>query len=182
MTKKKAKPIKERKKPDMITFEEVNVPRETEPTRETKPVTIEQQPEQLKPWEEKVIAAYMQNGGNQRKAYRTGKPISEKWLDKTVDSKASEFFAQGKVQERLAEMTQLLRDEVQISLQEMYERHMNIIELCSEPGELWNPAVALKGLDQVGRSQVSEWYEKESSTVGGLPAGGLNIQIQFVDA
>ena len=58
----------------------------------------------MKPWEEAVIAAYVENGGNQSAAFRTGKPASKKWLDKTVNSRASEFFALGKVQGRLDEI------------------------------------------------------------------------------
>jgi len=53
---------------------------------------------------EKACQEYVLNGGDQSKAYRTAYPGSRKWKDKTVWSRASELFADGKVRGRVKEL------------------------------------------------------------------------------
>lgn len=57
----------------------------------------------LDPLEEAVVAAYIENGGNQSEAWKTTHPES-KASDKTINEKASRFFAQGKVRARILEL------------------------------------------------------------------------------
>ena len=54
----------------------------------------------LDPKEEAIVVAYIANGGDQSKAWRTCHPES-KASPKTINEKASRFFAQGKVRARI---------------------------------------------------------------------------------
>ena len=51
-----------------------------------------------------IFIAELVNGASQREAYRTARPLSKKWQDKTVDEKASRLFNDDKVQTRYAEL------------------------------------------------------------------------------
>lgn len=58
----------------------------------------------LKNQRHEKFAQCLANGISQRKAYRAAYPKSEKWKDKTVDSKASVLAKNDKVLERLLEL------------------------------------------------------------------------------
>jgi hypothetical protein len=57
----------------------------------------------LDPKDEVIVRAYVANGSNQVEAWRVGNPDSKASV-KTQHEKASRFFAQGKVQARIAEL------------------------------------------------------------------------------
>lgn len=87
--------------------------------------------EKLNISQEKFVAELVK-GKSQREAYRTAYPISQKWKDSTVDSKACILAKQGKVQERYEELVQkaaksAIDDAVKIR-KEIIETQMAILE------------------------------------------------------
>lgn len=94
------------------------------------PVRAEAKP--FKPWEDKVIAAYIENGGNQTAAFKVGKPQSKKWKDATVNVKASEFFALGKVRGRLASLQGEMLEKVLVTLEDITKGHLEVYRRCMQ--------------------------------------------------
>jgi hypothetical protein len=151
----------------------------------------------LKPWEECVISAYIENGGNRTAAYRLGKPISQKWKVKTVNSKASEFFASGKVQGRLKFLHRKVSEKELVSLEEITREHIEVYRRCMQHtpvlrngeqvsietanGEIaaaykFQPMAALKALDQLAKH--IGWYSQDNSQRKQV---SQSIQIEFVE-
>lgn len=66
----------------------------------------------------KIFVQNLVKGMSQREAYRVAFPNSKKWKDNVVDSKASELFKNGEIQERYAELTKKADDDAIMSARE----------------------------------------------------------------
>jgi phage terminase small subunit len=71
----------------------------------------------LTPIQERAAAEYVQNGGDQSKAYRIANPRSKNWTAKTIWEKASRLFASDKVQARISALRAKLVEKIDISVE-----------------------------------------------------------------
>lgn len=82
---------------------------------------------------EKACQEYVLNGGDQSKAYRAAYPRSKKWKDKTVWSRASELFAdckvQGRVEELKAETAKIAEDQFKVDAKYVLGRLVEIDQM-----------------------------------------------------
>lgn len=83
-------------------------------------------PEHLTVTEDRCIAEFMGNGGNQTAAFRSAFPSSKNWKPETVWKRASEFFAQPKVKARVAELRELTAKEAVIRDVQLLRETANI--------------------------------------------------------
>ena len=118
----------------------------------------------LDPKSEAILAAYMENGGNQTEAWKANHPDS-KAKPETIHQKASRFFAQGKVRARIVELQSQVEAKVTDALSLTLEAHMaelqRLRDMAKERGQL-SAAIAA----EVKRGELNRFYVKQvESTV-----------------
>ncbi len=84
--------------------------------------------------EEKAVQEYFSNGGNKTAAYKSAYNTS-RMKDKTINEKASRFFASGKISARVKELQKELEEENKISRDWVLEKAKIMVErsLRAEP-------------------------------------------------
>jgi len=104
----------------------------------------------LKPQEDQ-FAMYLYLGESQRKAYRKAFPKCKNWKDETVDSKASILAKTDKIQERLAELAEQMKQktntEALLSASEVLNKISDVIDRNEEIDD----KTALKALELYGK-------------------------------
>lgn len=118
----------------------------------------------LDPKAEAILAAYMENGGNQTEAWRTAHPDSKAKAE-TLHQKASRFFAQGNVRARIVELQSQVEAKVIDGIALTLETHMaelqRLRDMAKERGQI-NAAISA----EVKRGELCRFYVKQvESTV-----------------
>lgn len=118
----------------------------------------------LDPKAEAILAAYMENGGNQTEAWKAANPDS-KAKPNSVHVQASKWFAQDKVRLRIVELQAKVEDKVTDRLALTFEAHMeklaDLRDKAEEKGQL-SAAIAA----EVKRGELNRFYVKQvESTV-----------------
>jgi hypothetical protein len=118
----------------------------------------------LDPKAEAILAAYMQNGGNQTEAWKAANPDS-KAKPQTIHVKASQFFAQDKVRIRIVEIQAKVEDKVVAGLALTFEAHMEkLAQLRDKAEEKGQLSAAITA--EVKRGELNRFYVKQvESTV-----------------
>lgn len=92
----------------------------------------------LKPVDEAIILAYIENGGNQSAAYRTAKPNTLKWKDETVHNNSSKFFQREEVKARLNELMDTVEEKTEITAEYILNGIQDTVERCRQIAPVLN--------------------------------------------
>ena len=87
----------------------------------------------LDPVREKFIHEYQQHG-NASEALRRAKPHARKWKPEVVNSKASTMLAEGKVQERLAQLQLRSAEKNDITIERLTRMTLEAFDASKIPG------------------------------------------------
>ena len=83
-----------------------------------------------------IFIAELVNGASQREAYRTARPLSKKWKDKTVDERASRLFNDDKVKTRYKALLQKAKEHIEKECFLTYAEKRRILQgIASDPEE-----------------------------------------------
>jgi hypothetical protein len=116
----------------------------------------------LDPKEEAIVAAYIRNGGDQSKAWRSCHPESKASL-KTINEKASRFFAQGKVRARIVELQAQVAAQSVTAAALTLDAHMEMLrELRDKADQRGQTSAAIRAEEL--RGQLRRFYVKQVET------------------
>ncbi len=87
----------------------------------------------LDPVREAFVREY-QKHGNATEALRVAKPHARKWKENVQNSKASTMLAEGKVQERLAQLQQKSAEKHGITVERLTEMTLKAYDMAQTPG------------------------------------------------
>ncbi len=83
-----------------------------------------------------IFIAELVNGASQREAYRTARPLSRKWKDETVDTRAYLLFKADEVQHRYKALLQKAKEKVEQECFLTYAEKRRILQgIASDPEE-----------------------------------------------
>jgi hypothetical protein len=113
----------------------------------------------LDPKEEVIVAAYMQNGGNQTEAWKAGNPNS-KAKAQSIHVQASKFFSQDKVRLRIAELHVKVEDKAADGILLTIEQHMRKLEELRDKADARGQLSAAIAAE-VKRGELRRFYVKQ---------------------
>ena len=121
-----------------------------------------------------IFAQMVVKGNNQSDAYRKAFPKSLKWLDKSVNQKASTLSADVNVKARVAELRAPVIKRIEITL----EDHLNTLELLRNRADAANQfSAAIKAEESRGKASGLYVEKVEHTGMVTIVAGAHDVDI-----